>query len=367
VFAFFVESAFLGLYLFGGEAYGKLVRWFAAFMVFSGSWASAYFILTVNAWMQHPVGYRILPNGNLVVEHLWKLLLNQWLFHEYIHVMGGAVVTGAFMMAGVGALYLITRRNEHYARLFLTMGVLIGFVALAWQFYPSGDIEAKAVAEYQPTKLAAQEGVFDKVEIGAPELLVGQPDMQKLKMLNPIRVPYFLSWLSYYYPDSAVRGLKSFPRKDWPDNVPLVFYSYRIMVGLQNITLGIYGLAALLWVWKRRLFRSRRILWVLVILTPLPFLMNTAGWFTAELGRQPWVVYGVMRTAYAASNMVDPTNVYFTFAGLAGLFLLLSVLYVLLVIKELYFGPEPAPDEEQAEEELIGVVRSTMKGNPPGL
>lgn len=355
VFAFFVESAFLGIYLFGGDAFGKRIRWFSAFMIFIGSWASGYFILSVNSWMQNPVGFRKMADGNLALTHLWEILLNQWLFHQYIHVIGGTVVTGAFVMAGTGAYYLLAKRDTEYGKLFVTLGVVLGFVASAWMIYPSGDMESQAVATKQPIKLAAQEGVF-KTTRGAPETLIGQPNVQERKIENPIKIPKVLSFLSYRSFNSKIQGLEAFPRNDWP-NIPLTYYSYHIMVGLGTVFVGIMGFAAFM-LWRGWLFGSTKMLWLLLLITPFPFITNTVGWITAEVGRQPWIIYGVMRTAAGASPSVDVGNIYFTIAGFAGLFLLLSVLYTLIVVKEIHEGPEPAPDtdEEDAEEDLRSIV-----------
>lgn len=352
-FAFFVESAFLGLYLFGGDTFGKRIRWFSAFMVFVGSWASGYFILAANSFMQHPVGYKVLPNGNLALESYWRLLFNPWLFHQFTHVMGGTVVVGSFAMAGVGAYYLLSDRDTEYGKMFVSMGVVIGLLASAWMLYPSGDMEAKAIAEHQPTKLAAAEGIFDTTR-WAPETLIGQIDVQAQKIYNTIEIPGALSFLAFYHFDAVVKGLNAFPRNLWPDNIPLVYYSYRLMVGIDTIFVGVMGLAAFQ-LWRKKLFQSRRMLWVLLFLAPFPFIANTAGWVLTEVGRQPWVVWGLMRTANAASTTVSAGNVYFTILGLAGIFLVLSVLYVLLASKEIQAGPEPAPEED--EEDALGDLR----------
>ena len=359
VFAFFIESAFLGLYLFGKEAFGKRVRWFSAFMIFLGSWASGYFILSVNSWMQNPVAYKKMADGNLGLTHLWQLLFNPWLFHQYIHVIGGTVVTGAFVMAGIGAYYLLARRDSEYGKMFVSIGVVVGLFASAWMIYPSGDMEAAAVAAKQPIKLAAQEGIF-KTTKGAPETLIGQPNVQEKRIDNPIQFPKVLSFLSYKSFSSEIKGLEAFPKKNWP-NIALTYYSYHIMVGLGTIFVGVMGLAAFM-LWRGWLFGSTKMLWLLLFIMPFPFITNTVGWITAEVGRQPWIVYGVMRTAAGISPSVDIGNIYFTIAGLAGLFLLLSVLYTLIVVKEVYEGPEPAQDEDEAEEE----VRSIIPGREPG-
>src|SRR5918911_4418717 len=159
-FAFFLESAFVGLFLFGERRFGQRVHWFSSLMVFFGTWASGYFIITSNAWMQNPVGYRTLENGNVELTDYWAVLLNPWMFAQYMHNMGGAVVCGAFVMAGLGAFYLLARQHENYARTFLKVGVIAGAIASIWMLFPTGHLSSTQVADKQPVALAAMEGLF---------------------------------------------------------------------------------------------------------------------------------------------------------------------------------------------------------------
>jgi cytochrome d ubiquinol oxidase subunit I len=354
VFAFFVESAFLGIYLFGRQTFGPRLIWFSAFMIFVGSWSSAYFILTVNSWMQSPVAYERLPDGNLGLESYWGLLFNPWMLHQYPHVMGGAVVTGSFVMAGVGAFYLLSNRDLRYGRMFVTIGVTVGFIASAFQIFPAGDAEGKAVAREQPIKLAAQEGLFESEE-GAPLVLIGQIDVENREIDNPLEIPKILSFVSYRSWSAEVKGLEEFPRSRWPDNIPFVYYSYRFMILLGSAFPAIMGLAVLLRFWGGRLFRSRRVLWLLMLSAPFPFVANSMGWITTETGRQPWLAYGLLRTADGASPTVNAGTVYFTLTGLLGLFLLLTLLYLLIAFKEIAAGPEA--EESLQEDQLPGSQR----------
>jgi cytochrome d ubiquinol oxidase subunit I len=165
-FAFFLESAFVGLFLFGEQRFGQRLHWFASLMVFLGTWASGYFIITTNAWMQHPVGYRTLENGNIVLDDYWAVLLNRWMFAQYAHNMGGAVVCGAFVMAGLGAFYMLSGRHEEYGRIFLKVGVIAGVLSSIWMLFPTGHLSSDQVAHHQPVALAAMEGHF-RTEEGA--------------------------------------------------------------------------------------------------------------------------------------------------------------------------------------------------------
>src|SRR3989449_5311644 len=238
VFAFFLESSFLGLFLFGEKRFGQRVHWLAAFMVFAGSWISGFFIIVTDAWMQHPVGYEIAADGTAHLNSFWSLLFNEWALWQYIHNMGGALITGSFAMAALGAFYLLSGKQEEYGRMFLTLRVIVAVVASISQLWPSWDRHGQLVAKYQPTTLAAMEGLFH-TEARAPIVLVGQPDTDRQALDNPIYVPKALSFLTHRRWVAEVNGLNAFPRDNWPDNIPLLYYCYHIMVGLGTIFIAI--------------------------------------------------------------------------------------------------------------------------------
>jgi cytochrome d ubiquinol oxidase subunit I len=343
-FAFFLESAFVGLFLFGERRFGQRVHWFSSLMVFVGTWASGYFIITTNAWMQHPVGYRVLENGNIQLDNYWAVLLNSWMWAQFAHNMGGAVVCGAFVMAGLGAFYLLANRHEEQGRIFVKVGVIAGVLASLWMLFPTGHFSSEQVADHQPVALAAMEGLFES-ERAAGIVLVGQPDLEDRSIENPIVVPRALSYLIYQNWNAEVNGLDAFPKKNWPDNIPLLYYSYHIMVGLGTIFIAIMVLAAFL-LWRGRLYGSRWMLWVLMLSTPFPFIANTAGWFTAELGRQPWLAYGLFRTSEGVSPQVSSGSVLFTLIGFAGMYLIMGLLYIVLMVREVDHGPETLESSE---------------------
>jgi cytochrome d ubiquinol oxidase subunit I len=346
-FAFFLESAFVGLFLFGERRFGQRIHWFSSFMVFLGTWASGYFIIATNAWVQHPVGYRTLENGNIVLDNYWAVLFNPWVFPQYAHNMGGAVVCGAFVVTGLGAYYVLARRHEEYGRIFLRVGVIAGVLASLWMLFPSGHFQSEMVAKHQPVSLAAMEGLFES-ERQAGVVLVGQPDMENETIDNPIIIPRALSFLVYQNWNSEVKGLNAFPEKNWPQNIPLLYYSYHVMVGLGTIFIGIMVLAAFL-LWRGKLFESRWMLWILMLAIPLPFIANTAGWFTAELGRQPWLAYGLFRTEEGVSPLVSSGSVLFTLIGFAGMYLIMGLLYILLMVREVAHGPEGEAESLESE------------------
>ena len=348
VFSFFLESSFLGLFLFGEKKLGRIGHWWAAFFVWLGSWLSGYFITATNAWMQHPVGYVLGPHGEIQLSSFWQLLLNPWAQWQYAHTMLGAVQTGCFVMAAVGAFYLLTKRNEAYGRTFVKASVLVGAVAALLQLFPTGDMQGKMIANNQPVTLAAMEGLFE-TESGAPIVVLGQPDVQNRKLDNPLLLPNMLSFLTYKKWSANVRGLEAFPEDQWPDTIALLYYSYHVMVGLGTIFIAVMLLAALA-LWRGKLYNSRWMLWLLMLCVPLPYIANTAGWMTAELGRQPWLIYGLMRTAHGISPKVNAGNAWFTLIGFMGLYTVLGILWLFLVYREIELGPDPGihPDAETA-------------------
>jgi cytochrome d ubiquinol oxidase subunit I len=340
LFAFFAESAFLGMFLFGEKKLGPRVHLFATFMVFLGSWASGYFIIVSNAFMQHPVGYVLQADGRLALAHLGRYLFNAWAFWQYAHTMSAAVVTAAFVLSAVSAYWVLMGQFERHARAALRVGVVAGLVASMAQLFPTGDRQGKLVAEYQPAALAAMEGKFESGSHAEIDL-VGQPNVDERRLENPVVIPEVLSFLSYGSFGATVKGLDDFPRDQWPDNVELLYFAYHVMVGLGTLQLGLMAMSAAL-LWRGRLFRLRPVLWMLMLAFPFPYIATTAGWTTTELGRQPWVVFGLLRTAHATSPGVGAGDVVFTTLGYAGLYLVLGILFLWLVLRELARGPVSA-------------------------
>jgi cytochrome d ubiquinol oxidase subunit I len=252
--------------------------------------------------------------------------------------MLAAVITGSFIMSALGAFYLLSHQYETYARTFVRVGVIAGMIATLLSIFPTGERQGVLVTAYQPVTLAAMEGLFESKE-GAPIALVGQPDMDKMQLDNPILVPKALSFLTYRRWSAGVKGLKDFPTGVWPDNIPLLYYSYHIMVGLGTLFIAIAVVAAFL-LWRGKLFSSHWMLWILLLALPFPYIANTAGWITAELGRQPWLVFGLMRTADGYSKMVSAGNGMFTLLGFMGMYTVLGILFLFLVRREIEQGPE---------------------------
>src|SRR5215813_1779371 len=339
VFAFFLESSFLGLFLFGEKRFGQRLHWLAAFMVFAGSWISGFFIIVTDAGMQHPVAYEIAADGTAHLNSFWSLMFNKWALWQYLHNMCGALITGSFAVAATGAYYVLSQKQEEYGRLFLRLGVCVAAAASFLQLFPTGDRQGKLITDHQPVTLAAMEGLFE-TEAGAAIVLVGQPDTNNLKLDNPIYIPKALSFLTHQHWEAEVKGLKHFPRDQWPDNIPLLYYSYHIMVGLGTIFILEMFVALFLLLWRNRLFETRWMLWILMLSFPFPYIANTAGWITAEVGRQPWLVYGLLRTEHGSSPTVSAGNGLFTLLGFMGMYTVLGILFLYLILREIGRGVE---------------------------
>ena len=339
IFAFFAESVFLGVFLAGAGRVSPRVHWLSAIMVFVGSWLSGLFIIATNAWMQHPVGYKR-SGENVEMTSFWEFMTNPWLPWQYLHNMGGAAISGAFVLAATGAFYLLSNRHLEFARLCLRMGVVGGVVFCALQIFPTGDRSAHDVAVHQPATFAAMEGMFETQE-GAPLVIIGNPNTEERKLESTLEMPKLLSFLTSQRWNERIKGLNDIPEEEWPDSVPLVYYSYHIMVGIGTILLLVSGVAAFL-LWRGRLYRSRGALWALMLSFPFTYIANIAGWTTAETGRQPWTVYGLLRTEDAASpaSSVPSGTGLFTLLGFSGLYLFLGILYLMLMARLINAGPE---------------------------
>ena len=239
-------------------------------MVFLGSWISEFFIIATNAWMQHPVGYTQNSDGAFSLVSLTALLTNRWLGWQYPHNMTAAVVTGSTAMAALGAFYLLMHQFEEFGRTFVRLGVIAGLIASAFMIFPTGDGQGRNIAYYQPVTLAAMEGLFDN-QRGASLVIIGQPNVEARRLDNPIVVPGMLSFLTYRHWKAEVRGLMEFPKDQWPDNIPLLYYAYHIMVGLGTIFVAIYALAGWM-MYRGRLYQTPLILWALMLLAPFPYI-----------------------------------------------------------------------------------------------
>ncbi|MDV7186937.1 cytochrome ubiquinol oxidase subunit I [Lutibacter sp. TH_r2] len=338
MFSFFLESSFLGLFLFGEKLLGQKLHFLTGFLVFLGSWASGYLIIATHSWMQYPVGYEILENGKFVLNNFSALFSNPWLLPSYFHNQAASLVTSSFVVGGIGAFYLLSKKHLEFGKIFLKTGVIFGLVSSLLVAFPTGDLAAKNVAKYQPVAFAAMEGLFD-TEQGAEIVLIGQPNIKEKRLDNKIAVPNILSFLTYNNWNAEVKGLNEFDESLYPTNIPGLYYSYHIMVGLGTIFIGIL-LIAVIYLYFKKLYNVKWILWIIMFLMPFPYIANITGWYTAELGRQPWLVYNLMRVSEGASPTVSAGSTLFTLLGFIGLYLLLGLLFLILVGKIIYKGPQ---------------------------
>lgn len=337
-FSFFLESSFLALFIFGEKLMGQKLHFLTGFLVFLGSWASGWFILATNAWMQHPVGYEILDNGKFILTNFSALFTNPWLVPAFLHNQFASLVTSSFVVAGIGAFYILSNNHIEYGKMFLRTGVVFGLVSSMIVAFPTGDWNAKNVVKYQPATFAAMEGIFETEEAGAEIILIGQPNMVEKKLDNKIAIPNILSFLTYQDWNAQIKGMNEFKEEELPTNIPALYYSYHMMVGLGTIFIGLMALATFL-LWRKKLYESKWILWAILFMIPFPYIANTTGWYVAELGRQPWLVYGLLATKDGISPTVSSGNTLFTLLGFIGLYFLLGVLFLTLVGRIIYVGP----------------------------
>ena len=337
MFAFFLESAFVGALIWGEKRLGPRYHFLAAVAVATGSWLSGYFIIVTNAFMQHPVGYSTATNGSLGIDSFGAYLLNPWAIIQFCHNQTAAVVTGSFVITAVGAFYVLRGVHPKQAQLYLRAGTLAGLIAAILVAFPTGDQQAKMVGNYQTVTLAAMEGKFHGGTM-AGVALIGQPNVKEQRLDNPIEVPGALSFLAYGTFQSYVHGLDEYPVETWPDNIELLYYSFHLMITLGTIFILVMAVATFQR-FRGKLESSTWLLWILALAFPFPYIANTLGWITAELGRQPWIIYNVLHTRDGYSKMVDNGNVIFTLIGFTGLYFVLGLLFLFLVGREIAHGP----------------------------
>jgi cytochrome d ubiquinol oxidase subunit I len=344
MFAFLLESAFIGALIWGEKRLGRRYHFIATVAVAFGSWLSGFFILVTNAFMQHPVGYQIDAHGLLGIASLRSYLLNPWVFAEFAHNQMAALVTGSFVVAAVGAHYCLRGVHHKQSQIYLRAGTTMALISSILVAFPTGDQQAKMVGRHQPVTLAAMEGKF----VGGTKAgvaMIGQPDVAAQRLDNPIELPDALSFLAYGSFSSYVQGLNEYPTEDWPDNIELLYYSFHLMITLGTLFI-LLMMAASIQNWRNRLTSSPWLLWMLLLAFPFPYIANTLGWMTAELGRQPWLIYGLFRTRDGYSKVVSSGATIFTLIGFVGLYFVLGLLFLSLVGREIAHGPsEEGPDQ----------------------
>ena len=327
VFAFFLESTFLGLYLFGRGRISKGAMWFSSLMVAVGSTLSAFWILVANSWQQTPTGY-VIQNGRAELTSFSEAVFNPSMWPRFFHTMDAALITGAFVMAGVSAYLLLKNSENKAARVSLRLSVIVGLIAAVAELFPFGHMHAIQVYNTQPAKLATFEGLLEG-QAQAPFLLFGIPMGDRI--VADVRVPGLLSLFIDGSTDSFVQGRNNFPPEDLPP-LFLPFTSFHLMVGLGMLFIALmaYGTLQL---YRGRLWNDRLYLICLVLAIPLPVIACQLGWVAAEVGRQPWIVYGMLRTKDAISMTVPASHVLFSLIMFGGLYLFLFIAYLWFMVR----------------------------------
>lgn len=339
IFAFALESGFLGVLLFGWNRVKPWVHWVATVGVFFGSMFSAVWIVVANSWQQTPAGYHIVGEGlhaRAEITDFWAMVFNPSSVDRLTHVWFGAFLSGAFLVLSVHAWYILKKRHVEISKKAFKIGLAVALVFSFGQLL-TGHQSAEGVAHNQPAKLAALEGHFD-AEGPANLYLFGWVDKEK-KEVHGLKVPGGLSFLLHYDSEAPVTGLDAFPAEDQPSQVNAVFQFYHLMVAIGLFLIALSALAAILWM-RGKLFKYRWLLWVFVIAAILPQIANQVGWFAAEMGRQPWVVYGLLRTSDAFSQAVTANQVLFSLILFFVVYLLLFLLFVYLLSKKILHGPD---------------------------
>jgi cytochrome bd ubiquinol oxidase subunit I len=334
--AFFLESGFLGIMLFGWERVHRRVHFLATCLVSFGAILSAFWILAANSWMQTPAGYTLI-DGKFMVTDFGAAIFNPSTLVRMAHMTMASFETSAFVVAGISAYYLLQRRHVLLFRRSLGIALVMAGLFVPFQIL-MGDLSGRQVFRDQPAKLAAIEAHWEtNKDKGASFVAVAFPDMQAEKNRFEISIPNALSLLVTHSFNGRVPGLKEFPREDRP-NVPLLFWAFRVMIGIGFGLLAVMAWALLLWR-KGRLFESRPFLRTLLIIHPLGFLALELGWITTEAGRQPWLVYNLMRTSEGVSP-IAPGNVVWSLSLFVLIFLLVGGSYFYYVLKTLRLGPD---------------------------
>lgn len=335
IFAFFLESVFLGVLLFGRNRVSKKAYWVAAFMVFFGAHLSGLWILIANSWMQTPAGFKI-EGGRAILTNFFQAAINHSTLIRFIHTVIAGWITGSLLVAGISAWYLLKNRHIEYAKTLLRIALIIFIPTTIIQLF-TGHAHSVQVAKTQPEKMAAYEALWETQE-GAPLAIFGIPDARAQKTYFYIGIPKMLSFLVHFDPNAEIKGLNAFPEDERPP-VFLPFVSYHIMICLGMLFIAI-ALAGSYLALRKKLWDSKWYLRVLLYSIPLPYLANEFGWIGTEVGRQPWAVYRVLRTADAASVVVPAGQILFTLIMFGLIYTFLFVIFLHVLIKFVKQGPE---------------------------
>lgn len=338
VFAFFLESGFMGVLILGRNRVSKKFYWFSSLMVALGSTLSAFWIIVANSWQQTPTAYQIVGEGafrRAELTNFWAAVFNPSTLPRYLHTVMASIFSGGFFVASTSAWYLLNGRHQEFARRSLKIGLVTAAI-FSLLILGAGHGHAVQVAETQPAKLAAYEALFE-TQSGAAMVVWGFPDVENQRLRLSIAIPKLLSFMAYLDPNATITGLDQIPRDEWPP-IALSFYPYHIMVLLGGWFILLPWLGILI---GQRRFTNRLFLKALLYSLPLPWVALELGWMAAEFGRQPWVVYGLLKTKDAVSVVVPAWQVLFTLILFTVVYALLLALLIYLLKREFDHGPRP--------------------------
>lgn len=359
IFAFALESGFLGVLLFGWNRVNQKVHFLATLGVFLGSVFSAVWIVVANSWQQTPTGYHLVGEGlNMQAEitDFWAMVFNPSSVDRLWHTLQGAFLAGTFLILSVHAYYLLKNRHVELSKLAFKVVLPIALAFSLLQLV-SGHSSADGVAENQPAKLAAMEGHFDSLAV-ADMYLLGWVDKENQETVG-LGVPGGLSFLLHQDFNEPVKGLKYFPEDERPSQVNAVFQFYHLMIaiGMFLIGLSVYATYSR---WKGTLFKQKWLLWVFVFTVVAPQIANQVGWFAAEMGRQPWVVYGLLKTSDALSKVVTANQVLFSLILFSIIYTLLFALFIYLLNKKIKTGPKTSEliDKRPGQKQILEAIKN---------
>ncbi|HMN18755.1 MAG: cytochrome ubiquinol oxidase subunit I [Ignavibacteriales bacterium] len=339
IFAFFLESGFLAVLVFGWDKVGPKMHFFSTLMVSFGSMFSAVWIVVANSWQQTPAGFHVVGEGinaRAEITDFWAMVLNPSSVDRVLHVISGCWLAGAFLIISISAYYIIKNRHIRFAKSSIKIALFVALIASLFQLF-TGHSSAVGVSKNQPAKLAAMEAVFDD-QTNAQLYLFGWVNEEKQEVNFSIAIPGMLSYLIGFDTETKVTGLNSFKEEDRPP-VNIVFQAYHLMVaiGMLLIVLSMFGV--FFWI-RGTLFKQKWLMWAFVFSVLLPQIANQVGWITAEVGRQPWIVYGLLRTSEGLSKAVSADQVWFSLILFTLIYIGLFILFVYLLNEKIKHGPE---------------------------
>jgi len=336
IFAFFIESSFLGIYLFARNRVPKWFHWISIVMVALGATLSAFWILTANSWMHTPAGFTI-ENGRVILKDFWVAVFNPSMLPRFFHTITASILIGSFFVCGILAYFVLENKNYETSKKILTFMIIFTFLFSIFQAVPFGHQQTVVVAEYQKEKLATIEGIYESGP-KAPYLIFGLPSDKPPFVTNKIEVEGLLSFMFDLKGDYYIKGLKEFPKEDLPP-FALTFLAFHIMVIFGVSMIVFMGLSTFLLLIKKY-FSSKIILKVMMFFIPFPIIATQFGWITAEVGRQPWVVYKILKTVNAVSINVSSGKILFSIILMCFVYVILLSIFIYLVVKTVKKGPQ---------------------------